>query len=117
MSNVFCTQNVYTLYIMYVSNRFKKKKKRKKKENHTLCVHFTCKKHFSLSLSLSLSLSIYIYIKTYELSRVYTNSYRLIIESNFVFTNGSFNNQFEHESSLVELIPSKLTSSSARLHT
>jgi hypothetical protein len=33
-----------------------------------------------------------------------------------VFTNSSFNNRFEHESSLFEPIPSKLTSSSARLH-
>jgi hypothetical protein len=29
-----------------------------------------------------------------------------------VFTNSSFNNRFEHESSLFESIPSKLTSSS-----
>jgi len=33
-----------------------------------------------------------------------------------VFTSSSFNNRFEHESSLFEPISSKLTSSSARLH-
>jgi hypothetical protein len=33
-----------------------------------------------------------------------------------VFTNGSVNNQFEHELSLIEAILSKLTSSSAGLH-
>jgi hypothetical protein len=33
-----------------------------------------------------------------------------------VFTSSSFNNRFEHESSLFEPISSKLTSSLARLH-
>jgi hypothetical protein len=33
-----------------------------------------------------------------------------------VFTSSSFNNRFEHESSLFEPITSKLTSSSACLH-
>jgi len=35
-----------------------------------------------------------------ESSRVYTSLCSLIIEHIFVFTNGSFNNRFEHESSL-----------------
>jgi hypothetical protein len=51
-----------------------------------------------------------------ESSRVYTSLYRLIIELSFVFTNDSYNNRFEHESSLVEPIPSMFTSSSVRLH-
>jgi hypothetical protein len=72
---------------------------------------------------------LYIYIYIYKLiliragsraliesSRVYTSLYRFIIKLNFVFTCSSFNNRFEHESSLFELTSSKLTSSSARLH-
>jgi hypothetical protein len=50
-----------------------------------------------------------------ESSRVYTSLHRLIIEPNSVFMNSSFNNQFEHESSLFKAISSKLTNSSARL--
>jgi hypothetical protein len=46
-----------------------------------------------------------------ESSRVYMSLYRLIIEPSFLFTNNPFNNQVEHESSLVKLISSKFASS------
>jgi hypothetical protein len=51
-----------------------------------------------------------------ESRQIYTSLFRLIIELDFVFTNSSFNNQFEHESSLVKPISSKLISSSAHSH-
>jgi hypothetical protein len=51
-----------------------------------------------------------------ELNRVYKNLHRLIIGLNSVFTSSSFNNRFEHKSSLFEPISSKLMSNSARLH-
>jgi hypothetical protein len=42
--------------------------------------------------------------------------YRLIFELSFVFTNDPFNNQVEHELSLVKPNPNILTNSLARLH-
>jgi hypothetical protein len=60
---------------------------------------------------------IYIYTSGFtSFNRVEPSLHRLIIEFNFVFTSSSFNNRFEHESSLYEPISSKLTSSSTRLH-
>jgi hypothetical protein len=47
-----------------------------------------------------------------ESSRIYTSLYRLIIEFDFVFRTNLFNNRFEHESNLLELI----SSSSVCLH-
>jgi hypothetical protein len=51
-----------------------------------------------------------------ESSRVYTSLDNLIIEPNFVFISSSFNNRFEHASSLFKPISNKFTSSSTRLH-